>query len=150
MKTWEQIAEIINAKQLLSGALAVFMLVAGVVKANALEREGVVTQKRYNEDILEIFIDTDPNTPGAEHIITIPSIYTTNGTIIDEFTDKGTIIRFDDEKGATGGRYVRNPSSSIISIDGTNIIDIVGDREAVLYPYANKARQREATHNGGR
>jgi hypothetical protein len=50
-----------------------FLLATGLLYA--AEIEGVVTQRRYNEDDLDIFVDTDTNTPGAEYMIRVPNIY---------------------------------------------------------------------------
>jgi hypothetical protein len=83
----------ITAKQYIGGGLAALALFGGV-KAAAIEREGVVTQKRYDGEILEIFIKTDANNLGADNIITIPDIYSITGTAIDEFTERGTVVRF--------------------------------------------------------
>ena len=122
MKTWKQIYTV------------------GITKAYAEIKEGVVTRKTYNGNILEIFIDTDPSTPGAEHVIRIPSIRTTDGMTIDEFVVEGSIIKFDDERGQPYGRYKITTYDSFISIDGMNIIDLIGrtNRTTNFFRYADK------------
>ena len=67
------------------------MFSVGIAKVDAEIREGVVTRKTYNGNILEIFIDTDPSTPGAEHVIRIPSIRTTDGMTVTVKTTASTI-----------------------------------------------------------
>jgi len=131
-----------NGKNILKGGLLAFLLLMNIAIAAAKEMEGVVVRKVYNGDELQIFVDTDPNTPGADNIIMIPRIDHPTYMPIDEFVNEGSKIKFDDEHGAPYGRYNRNPGFTIISIDGTNIIDLVGDVWGGIYTYAEAAGKR--------
>jgi hypothetical protein len=137
-----------NVKQLLCGALTVFMFTVGISKAEAEHKIGVVLEKRTTAFLAAIFIDTNPESglDIYDSVITIQQISSHRVAILlNRLIQEGSIIEFDD----TGyyrdfGGIVRGlNSSSIISIDGRNVYDIFSsmlspqDIQAV-FPYADR------------
>ena len=141
MKTW---------KQIYTGGMLVLLLTGGITKAYADEIVGIVLEKRYTPGkALQVFLDTD-GTLGADTMLQIHGVYNSGSAsmALDMAIGVGSEIRFEDFFATQMGRFRQISGRDVISIDGDNVLDIVGLRYVSDYPFAlheyNRQRELEA------
>jgi hypothetical protein len=132
----------INAKQLLSTVLAVFMLTAGIVKAHTEILTGIVVNKRRNFFDMELLVRVDEKRP-FDHIIILPNVNfsVSIGAGLDMMIESGSVIKFDDEGMAPSNQVRYLDQKRIIAVDDYSVLDMFPGQEG-YFSYADRARQR--------
>jgi len=133
-----------TAKQYISIGLAVLGLIIGEAKAVAIEREGIVINKRRIDVVdREVLVRVDEKRP-YDHIITLGDInFDGIGSGLDMMIENGSVVRFDDDglmPSTNGIKYVGQ--NRIISVNGMSVLDMFPGQEK-YFLYANAARKRQ-------
>jgi hypothetical protein len=135
----------INAKRLLMTALAVFMLISGIVKSYTEERSGIIVNKRTQRDLLDgsidtyVYINTKDDSRIPDYVMWYPEnvLQSPIGGFMDFLLEQGVKISFEDEGATNGiqvGGYPTVNTRRLLSIDGIPMTEWFPGSS--LFPYA--------------